>query len=450
MKRWFLPLGSVLLIGVAAAVGGYVTRPVHQKPAEPDVQEEIKSDFQEAFEEIEYNYAGAPDMEMLGKNSIQGMLRALDPHSVFFTKSEYDDLQAEQRSRYYGIGVDIKKVYNKVYIVSVNPDGPGYRAGLRYGDAVVAVNAQSADTWSGEEVTERVRGEKGESVTLTIERPGVSHPISVRIVRDEVKLPTVRLSFIIGQAGTGYIGLTGGFSGKTNEELSTAIARLKQQGMRQLILDLRGNPGGLLDQAIKVAEKFLPAGETILEVRGREEQSPDRVYEAPENNEPETMPMVILINEGTASASEVVAGALQDHSRAYIVGENSFGKGLVQGIYNLWGGTGLMLATHRYYTPSGRSIQRDYSRISFYDYYRNRRIDGPEAPNAGGDASDRAFFTDLGQKVYAGGGIMPNERVRSQESGPYSNRLFAGVFDFARQLAAGQLPGFHEYRIAGT
>ncbi|HEY6331376.1 MAG TPA: S41 family peptidase, partial [Blastocatellia bacterium] len=202
---------------------------------------------------------------------------------------------------------------------------------------------------------------------------------------------------------------------------------------------------GLLDQAIQVAERFLPPGEKILEVRGRDEESPDRIYEVPENNEPETMPMVILINQGTASASEVVVGALQDHSRAYVVGEKSFGKGLVTGIYNLWGGTGMMLATHRYYTPSGRSIQRDYSKISLYDYYRNRRVDSPP-----GGANDHPFFTDLGQKVYGGGGITPDDWVKSQESSPLDNRIFAGVFDFARQLTAGQVPGFHEYRIAGT
>ena len=444
MKRWLVPVASVLVIVAAATAGGYITRPVRVSPTEPNVQEELDSDFREAFETVADNYAGSPDLELLGKDSIQGMLRTLDPHSVFFTKTEYDDLQAEQRSRYYGIGVDIKKVYNKVYVLSANPDGPGYRAGLRYGDAVIAVNGQPAESWSGEEVTEKVRGEKGAAVSLTIERPGIGRPFTLKIVRDEVKLPTVRLAFMMTQTGTGYIGLTGGFSGKTSEELVSAMTRLKQQGMRQLILDLRGNPGGLLDQAVSVAERFLPAGEKILEVRSRNEQTP-RVYQAADNNEPETMPMVILINQGTASASEVVAGALQDHSRAYIVGEKSFGKGLVQGIYNLWGGTGMVLTTQRYYTPSGRSIQRDYSKISFYDYYRNRNGEGVEPAR-----NEHPFYTDLGQTVYGGGGITPDERVRSQESSAISVRLYSGAFDFVRQLAAGQIAGFHEYRVAAT
>ncbi|HEY6329265.1 MAG TPA: PDZ domain-containing protein, partial [Blastocatellia bacterium] len=249
MRALALPVVSILVIGVGAAVGGYIKRPVRVTTSQPDVQELMTSDFHEAFEEIQDNYAGSADLELLGKDSIQGMLRALDPHSTFFTKSEFDDLQAEQRNRYYGIGVDIKRVYNRVYIVATNPDGPGYRAGLRYGDAVVAVNGQSADNLSSEEVTERVRGERGEKVTLTVERPGLAHPISMPIVRDEVKLPTVRLFFVMGDSGTGYLGLTGGFSGKTSEEVANALVKLRQQGMRQLILDLRGNPGGLLDQA---------------------------------------------------------------------------------------------------------------------------------------------------------------------------------------------------------
>jgi carboxyl-terminal processing protease len=252
---------------------------------------------------------------------------------------------------------------------------------------------------------------------------------------------------MIGQTGTGYIGLTGGFSGKTDEELAAALTQLKKEGMQQLILDLRNNPGGLLDQAIKVAEKFLRPGKRILEVRGRDDRYPDHTYVVPENNNPELMPMVILINQRTASASEVVAGALQDHDRAYIVGENSFGKGLVQSIFYLWGGTGLTLTTQKYYTPTGRSIQRDYSKVSFYDYYLNRR-------NGLGDpttlSSGSALYTDLGRTVFGGGGITPDERVKASDSDRVSFTLFNGIFDFVRQLVAGQIAGFREYRIYET
>jgi carboxyl-terminal processing protease len=293
----------------------------------------------------------------------------------------------------------------------------------------------------------RVRGEKGEAVELVVERAGVLDPITVRIRRDEVRLPTVRNAFMLRQGGIGYIALTGGFSSKTDEELNAALTRLKQEGMRQLILDLRGNPGGLLDQAVEVAQRFLPPGEKIVEVRGREDRYTPRVYEVPENNLPETMPMIILINRRSASASEVVAGALQDHDRALIVGENSFGKGLVQSVNKIWGGAGLTLTVAKYYTPTGRSIQRDYSSISFYDYYLKRNEEGQSAASAPrGDA----VFTDGGRTVYGGGGIAPDIEVKSTESGALRGKLLYGIFDFVRQLVAGQVVGFREYTIKET
>jgi carboxyl-terminal processing protease len=446
MKRCGLLLVALVVVAVGSLVGGYVARPKHATPAASGDDEELEAVFQEGLRMVEDNYAGPTDMETLGKNSIQGMLRTLDPHSNFFTKAEFDDLQNEQRSHFYGIGVNIRKVYNRIYILSVNPDGPAYRAGLRYGDAVIAVDGLGTDEKSTEEIMERVRGEKGEFLTLTVERAGVPRPITVHLTRDDVRLPTIRLWFMVDRTGTGYIALTGGFSSKTDEELATAIAELKQRGMRQLILDLRGNPGGLLDQAIKVAEVFLPPGEKIVEVRGRDDQIGERVYESPDNNAPEMMPLVILINHRTASASEVVAGALQDHSRAEIVGENSFGKGLVQTIIPLWGGTGLTLTTQRYYTPTGRSIQRDYSKVSFYDYYLNRREDSLRSTTHGGSV----FHTDLGREVYGGGGIAPDKFIKPADSSPVSTVLYDGAFYFVRQLVAGQIQGLRDYHIGST
>src|SRR5215831_4332123 len=291
MKKYGLLLVALVVIIVGSLIGGYVARPRHIAPAASGDDDEVEANFQEALRAVEDNYAGSKDMETLGKTSIQGMLRTLDPHSNFFTKAEFDDLQNEQRSHFYGIGVNIRKVYNRVYIVSVNPDGPAYRAGLRYGDAVTSVDGQSADDKSTEEIMERVRGDRGEFLTLTVERAGVPRPITVRLSRDDVRLPTVRLWFMADRSGTGYIALTGGFSSKTDEELAAAISELKQRGMRQLILDLRGNPGGLLDQAVKVAEVFLPPGEKIVEVKGRDEQARS-LYETPDNNAPELMPLV--------------------------------------------------------------------------------------------------------------------------------------------------------------
>ena len=442
MKNRVLPLLAIAVIAMATLAGGYYgsARPSHVTDADSELTDQLLDEFKEAISEIQENYAGKVDLELFGKNAILGMLHQLDPHSAFFTKAEFDEVQTEQSSRIYGIGVTIAKRYDHVYILSATPGAPGHRAGLRYGDAIVAIDKQSVDTWTSQQVMHRVRGEKGEPVEITVERAGTPNPITVRVRRDEVKLPSVRNSFITGQA-TGYIALTGGFSSKTDEELIEALTQLKLEGMRQLVLDLRGNPGGLLDEAIKVSTRFLAPGEKILEVRGRDEESSAHTYEVPANNEPETIPMVVLVDRQTASASEIVAGAVQDHDRALIVGENTFGKGLVQGVFRLWGGTGLVLTTAKYYTPTGRSIQRNYANVSFYDYYLNRSEDQTAAATTQGDG----LRTDLGRTVYGGGGITPDVEIKAP---PLSSRLFYGIFDFVRQLVAGQMQGLRAYRVA--
>ena len=449
MRPKTLPLIAIIVLTVATLAGGYYGSRAQRLAAAgvaDEVPDVLTDGFKEALAVVQESYAGKVDLESLGKDSIQGMLRRLDPHSTFFTKQEFDDIQTEQSSRTYGIGVTIAKRYDHVYILSATPGSPGHRAGLRYGDAIVAIDKENVGDWTSDRVMHKVRGEKGEPVEITVERAGAPSPITVRIRRDEVKLPSVRNAFMSGQAGTGYIALTGGFSSKTDEEMTEALARLKQEGMRQLVLDLRGNPGGLLDEAIKVSKKFLAPGEKIVEVRGRDGESSLHSYQAPDDNAPETMPMVILVNRQTASASEIVAGALQDHDRALIVGENSFGKGLVQGVFHLWGGTGLVLTTAKYYTPKGRSVQRNYSNVSFYDYYLNRRETEQTAATAHGDV----FMTDLGRTVYGGGGITPDIEVKSPETGQARGRLFYGIFDFVRKLVAGQIQGHREYRIAET
>ncbi len=448
MKNRVMLLFMVAVIAAASLAGGYYesSRANHATATESIVPYDLSREFEEALNAVQDNYAGKADLEILGKNSIQGMLSTLDPHSAFFTKAEFDDLQTETRSRIYGIGVTIQKRYDRVYIISVVPEGPAAKAGLRYGDAVVAVDGQNAEEWTADQVMHRVRGELGEVVELTVQRAGAPNPIIVPLRRDEVRLPSVRNAFMVGKTGIGYIALTGGFSSKTSEELTAALDQLNKEGMRQLVLDLRGNVGGLLDQAIEVAQKFLAPGLKILDQRGRDSRG-ERTYEVPLNNEPETMPMVLLINRGTASASEIVVGALQDHDRALIVGENSFGKGLVQSVIRLWGGAGLTLTTAKYYTPTGRLIQRDYSKVSFYDYYNNRTEDEEGIKSAPhGDA----LQTDLGRTVYGGGGITPDIEVKSPETGVVRRKLFYGAFDFVRQLVQGQIAGMRQYRISET
>ena len=443
MKGKALLLTGVLVVASASVLGGYFKSPsrISAADSDPRLRSDVSEGFEEAIDTIQEAYAGNPDLELLSRASIQGMLHQLDPHSAFFTKVEWDELQTEQQSRIYGIGVTIVKRYDRVYIISAVPGTPAHRARLRYGDAIVAIDGQNVEDWSSDQVMHRVRGERGVPVELTVERVGSPERITVTLTRDEVKLPTVRNSFMTGPSGTGYIALTGGFSSKTDEELTAAIAKLKGEGMRALILDLRGNPGGLLDQAVDVAKKFLLPGQKIVEIRGREGRIPTRTFLAPDDNEPEPIPVVVLINRQTASASEVVAGALQDHDRALIVGENSFGKGLVQSVNTLRYGAGLTLTTQKYFTPSGRSIQRDYSNVSFYDYYLNRQRAQDNNPSLKKDV----YYTDSGQTVYGGGGITPNVEVKSPD-GPIRGRLVNGIFDFARHLIAGQIAGLRQYK----
>jgi carboxyl-terminal processing protease len=304
----------------------------------------------------------------------------------------------------------------------------------------------------------------GEPDTIKVERAGVPAPLFFTIVRASVPLPTIRNSYMI-RPGTGYIGLTGGFQRASDEELSKALKRLQEQGMRQIVLDLRGNPGGLLEQAVDVASEFLPRGEVVVSVKGRTEYSEPTVYKSTGSN-PTTLPLVVLINGNSASASEIVAGAIQDHGRGLIVGETSFGKGLVQRIYQLPFNTGLTLTTARYYTPYGRSLQRDYSSGSLYDYYtRHDQTETPApAPSASNGSRDLeaplqlasptphphsgpGVQTAVGRVFYGGGGITPDIEVKVPANTQVRLRIAEAAFHFTRQLAAGLLPSLESYKV---
>src|SRR5215208_333393 len=342
------------------------------------VADEIEKDYNEAVSTITSNYSGDIDHEKATQAAIQGMLSTLDPHSAYFPYNEFKKLKEDQDSRFYGIGVTIVRHLDGVYIQSAVEGTPAARIGFKYGDRILEVDGKNARDWSSEQVSKNVRGGLGEPVTIKIDRVGSEAPLYFTMVRDAVPLPTIRNSYII-RPGTGYIGLTGGFQRSSDEELAKAMKRLQEQGMRQLVLDLRGNPGGLLDQAIDVASEFLPRGAVVVSVKGRTEYSDPIVYKST-GSDPTTVPLVVLINRNSASASEIVAGAVQDHGRGLIVGETSFGKGLVQRIFQLPFNTGLTLTTARYYTPYGRSLQRDYSSGSIYDYYTRHEAANEQQP----------------------------------------------------------------------
>src|SRR5688500_12799203 len=420
------------------------------------VVDEIEKDYNEAVSMITRNYSGDIDHEKATQAAIQGMLSTLDPHSAYFPYSEFKKLKEDQDSRFYGIGVTIVQHRDGVYVQSAVEGTPAAKQGLKYGDRILEVDGKDARDWTSEQVSKNVRGALGEPVTLKIERAGSEAPHYFTIVRDSVPLPTIRNAYMI-RPGTGYIGLTGGFQRSSDEELSKSMKRLEEQGMRQLILDLRGNPGGLLDQAIDVASEFLPRGQVVVSVKGRTEYSEPIVYKST-GSDPATLPLVILINRNSASASEIVAGAIQDHGRGLIVGETSFGKGLVQRIFQLPFNTGLTLTTARYYTPYGRSLQRDYSSGSIYDYYVRHDESGepqviqPGQPSPVESSEPRssnapAFRTAAGRVFYGGGGITPDIEARPLTATPVRARIIEAAFYFTRELAAGLVPGAESYRI---
>jgi carboxyl-terminal processing protease len=442
--RASIPAIAILILALSAGIGGLWYDPAAPtKPSDGMADNPAVRDFAKAIEVIEDNYALTPDKERLTRGAVLGMLQSLDPHSGFYGRREFSEMQDEQSSHFYGIGVTINQRNGRLYVLGVSQGMPAERAGLRYGDAIIAVDGQSTKDWTQSDALKHVRGERGAEVSLTIERAGAPEPLTVEVTRDEVPFPSVRNSFMM-RPGIGYIGLTGGFYQETTEELRGAVSQLKEQGMSSLILDLRRNPGGLLEQAVRVAEMFLPKGLEIVTVRGREGRYQTQVRRS-ENQNPETMPLVILINGETASASEIVAAAMQDWHRARLVGEESFGKGLVQTVYSLRWKTGLTLTTAKYYTPSGRSIQRPYNGVGIYDYFVASRGEEPAAKRSSKSQPKSQAGAATGKRI--AGGITPDVVVKFPDS---DIRLRDACFEFARLLVAGQVAGLGEYAVKRT
>lgn len=414
-----------------------------------DTPTAITEDFKEALAVIQQNYIDGNKLDYndVYKSSIFGMLRSLDPHSNYFDRQEFEDMLSDQRSEYYGIGASILNyaIGNSVdtYISATFQNSPAFRAGLRYGDRIDAVDGVSMHGKGSAEVRDKIRGPRGTQVKLTVTRAATGKQEAVEIIRNAVPQPSVPDAYFI-RPGVGYIDMTRGFNSDTDDGLQAALEYLHAQGMTSLVLDLRNNPGGLLDQAIYVARTFLPAGQVIMSQKGRNGMN-DRIYTSNKTN-PDRVPLVILINEYSASASEIVAGAVQDHDRGLIVGQTSFGKGLVQTIMRLDYGAGLTLTSAYYYTPSGRLIQRDFSDGSWYNYIYRGGIarDNNKAPVL---PTGPPMRTDTGRTVYGGGGITPDELVNPDLVNAAQNRLRSPIFFFAREVVSGRVAGFEKFKV---
>lgn len=417
--------------------------------------ENIETDVAEALTLIESNHVSGKkiDYNELFKSSIDSMLHTLDPHSNYFDAKEFEQFRTDQSSKYFGIGAtigdlsDAKGNVLATYIKATFENAPANRAGLRYGDKIVEVNGTSMIGKNFTEVRNFLRGPRGTVAKLVVERYGTGKRETVEIIRDAVAQPSIAEAYMI-RPGVGYIAMTGGFNQTTYAEFAQSMQMLKAQGMQQLVLDLRNNGGGLVSQAYRVANAFLGRGQTIFTQKGRLEGTAD-TYRA-ENQNPEDVPVVLLVNRNSASASEILAGALQDHDRALIVGENTFGKGLVQNPFVLEYGSMLLLTIAKYETPAGRLIQRDYSDGNLYDYYTKGGTLSEENKDKTAPKGAESK-TDSGRKVYGGGGIAPDVAIKpdtiTSEKLRFQQKLNNPIFAYVLDLAYGRNPSFADYKV---
>ena len=424
MRNHLFIVGIVVVL-ISSTLGGVVGGKVLSN--EKLVTEHMKH-FTALLATVEENYVDKIPTQKVVGGAINGLLNALDPHSNFLDEEAYASLQEEQHGSFYGLGITIQSLNGTLTVISPIEGTPAYKAGLRAGDVISEIEGEPTKGQPTNALLKKLRGPKGTKVTITIEREGWEKPIQMTLVRDEIPVNSVSYAFMI-RPSVGYVRIKN-FTETTTDELEESLKNLKEQGMKQLVIDLRFNTGGLLDQAIKVSDLFLEKGAVVVSTKGRVPEA-NTTYRCSTNNGYEEIPLVVLVNRSSASASEIVAGAIQDHDRGVVVGTTTWGKGLVQSLYRLGSNTALALTTARYYTPSGRLIQRDYSR-SFYDYYYT---------DLGVDEdleSREKRYTDTGREVFGGGGITPDVKVDPRTASKFMDLLNSEYvfFNFAKRFAA--------------
>jgi len=415
--RWLL--GSVLL---CIAHPAFVSA-----QSEADVNASLKK-FTQVYEAVETNFADRPDSDnTVFKGAIPNMLRSLDPHSNFFDPKAYQLMREGQSGHYFGVGMYVGSPEGKVIVMYPFVNSPAFRAGLRPADQIIAVDDTSTEHSTVSQVSGMLKGPKGTPVTIAARRAGHAEPMHFSLVRDNVPRGSVNYAFWL-HPGIAYMRVEA-FNETTSHEVDQALARFPESSIDGLVLDLRDNPGGLVQEAVNVADRFLRKGQLIVSHHGR--ASAETKFIAKHGERGREYPIVVLVNRGTASAAEILTGALQDHDRAWVVGESTFGKGLVQAPFPLSGNSALLLTIAKYYTPSGRLIQRDYEHTGLFEYL-SRSEDGKV------NSSDQKK-TDSGRIVYGGDGIRPDEKYETPKLTPLEAMLSDDLvfFFYAPQFFAG-------------
>lgn len=429
-EKWTFSLTLLVAMTGATLFGGFYGNRLFGAPMQNGEMQKRLKEYTDLLNAVTTWSAEEITPDKAVYASVDGMLRALDPHTSFLEPKEYSDMQDRQKGTFFGLGILVTKRNDQVTVITPLEGTPAARLGVRAGDVISEVEGVATDDLTLDEVVKRLKGPKGTTVNIKITRVGMKEPIPLTIVR--AAIPTNSISNVLMiRPGIGYIRVKD-FTSTTVRELDEAIEKLEEQGMQKLVLDLRGNPGGLLDAAVGVSDHFLSKGQMIVYTKGRTPDSAQE-YTAPGKHEKFDLPLVVLVNRGSASASEIVAGAVQDHDRGLVVGETSWGKGLVQSVYTLQYGAGLALTTSKYFTPAGRNIQRDYT--SVYDYYMaDEAENGPEVP-----LSEREQFkTATGRTVYGGGGITPDVIVKHPKLARTTQLLEvrSAIFNYAVEYAS--------------
>ena len=429
-EKWTFSLTLLVAMTGATLFGGFYGNRLFGAPMQNGEMQKRLKEYTDLLNAVTTWSAEEITPDKAVYASVDGMLRALDPHTSFLEPKEYSDMQDRQKGTFFGLGILVTKRNDQVTVITPLEGTPAARLGVRAGDVISEVEGVATDDLTLDEVVKRLKGPKGTTVNIKITRVGMKEPIPLTIVRAAIPTNSISNVLMIGP-GIGYIRVKD-FTSTTVRELDEAIEKLEEQGMQKLVLDLRGNPGGLLDAAVGVSDHFLSKGQMIVYTKGRTPDSAQE-YTAPGKHEKFDLPLVVLVNRGSASASEIVAGAVQDHDRGLVVGETSWGKGLVQSVYTLQYGAGLALTTSKYFTPAGRNIQRDYT--SVYDYYMaDEAENGPEVP-----LSEREQFkTATGRTVYGGGGITPDVIVKHPKLARTTQLLEvrSAIFNYAVEYAS--------------